>query len=90
MEGPYLPEGSGGEQPPEELSPEDLAQEGYEGRMRAFDALWEPSGARKVRKRRYMSDYTTKNCEEAWGQWAQGSEADDRLGRHVREPNADQ
>jgi len=68
MEGSYLPEGPGGEEPPEELSLEDQAQESYEGRMRAFDALFaEASGARRSRKRRHIVDYTWKNCEEAWG-----------------------
>jgi len=84
-----LPEGPGGEQPPEELTPEDLAQESYEGRMRAFDALWDPSGARKPRKRRrYFGDYATKNCEEAWGQWDGRSEANDSVGGYVREPGS--
>ncbi len=68
MEGPYLPEESEGEEPSEELSLEDRAQESYEGRMRAFDALWEPPGVRKLRRRRGFDDYTAKNCEEAWAE----------------------
>jgi len=87
MEGPYLPEGSGGEEPPEELSPDDLAQEAYEGRMLAFDALWEPSRAPKRRKRRQMGDYTAKNCEEAYGQRGEGSAANDSLGGYVCKPD---
>ena len=85
MEGPYLPGESEGEESSVELSPEDQAQESYEGRMRAFDALWVPSGARKRRKRRYIGDYTAKNCEEAWAGRNRGSEADDSVGGYVRD-----
>ena len=65
MEGPILPEGSGGEEPPEEPRRAELV---YNARMAGFEALWAGQAApgRTERKRRF-SDYTEKNCEEAWG-----------------------
>ncbi len=74
MEGPHLPEGSGGEEPPEELSQFELnllAAEVYEARMWLFDHVV-MMGGHTVRKRRKIGDYTTKNCEEAWGQRGEG------------------
>ena len=72
MEGPYLPEGSGGEQPPEE--PKELVGEELTGAIEraavVYNArmlLFEEQANRKPRKRRSMNDYRTKNCEEAWG-----------------------
>jgi len=62
LEGPYLPEGSGDAQSPEELR----ALEIYETRMRAFDHLVELMG-RRPKRRNTLNDYATKNCEEAWG-----------------------
>ena len=61
MEGPYLPEGSGGEQPPEWLQRQLVA---YAAGLEA--AYGTPVRGRRG-KRRALSDYTTKNCEEAWG-----------------------
>ena len=68
MEGPLLPEGPGGEEPPE--WPGDGSAESeqafgvYQERLDAFERLFVyPRGKR----RRRMSDYTCKNCEEAWG-----------------------
>ena len=69
MEGPYLPEGSGGEQPPEATWTEadNRALEAYEARIRAFEGMLEQTG-RKPKRRRKFHDYTTANCEEAWAQ----------------------
>ena len=61
-ERPYLPEGSGDEESPEE--PGDSLG-GYEERMWAFERMLDKMGRRP--KRRLLSDYTKKNCEEAWG-----------------------
>ena len=70
MEGPCLPEGSGGEEPPEEpKDPDMLALMVYNARMEAFEAAALFRKVSAVRKRRSKSDYTTKNCEEAWGEW---------------------
>ncbi len=59
LEGPLLPQGSGDGQSPEDLR----AAEVYAARMWLFEHA---EGARKRRKVTF-SDYTTKNCEEAWG-----------------------
>ena len=71
MEGPLLPGGSGGKEPPEEPQEENKrsvdkqAELWYTGSMARFaQALDGPK--RRARKER-LSDYTTKNCEEAWG-----------------------
>ena len=61
MEGPLLPEGPGGEEPPEEPQGH---QEKYELGLSA--AALEGRAA-PVRRRRF-SDYTNKNCEEASGE----------------------
>jgi len=82
MEGPYLPEGSGGEEPPEEpneLVCDMLALMVYNARMEAFEAAVLHRKVSTVRKRRQKGDYTTKNCEEAYGRGG-GSEADDGVG----------
>ena len=69
MEGPILP----GESEGEESSAWPItawskrALEVYEARMAAFEASLEEIG-RPRRKRRPMSDYRTKNCEEASGE----------------------
>ena len=62
MEGPLLPQGSGDGQSPEDLQ----AQEAYDARMWRFEVLVTSSRAVQ-RKRRAFSDYTDKNCEEAYG-----------------------
>ena len=64
MERSYLPEGSGGEEPPEEPSAiqDEAALEAYEERMAAFERSLPFVGT--SRRRRRMSDYTVKNCEE--------------------------
>ena len=62
MEGPYLPEGSGDAESPEELR----ALAVYEERMAVFErGLERMSPSRRMR--RTLHDYTAKNCEEAWG-----------------------
>ena len=69
MEGPYLPEGSGGEEPPEGLSWDDLnerALQQYEQRLLQFELGLNNIGKRQ--RRRSLLDYITKNCEEARGQ----------------------
>ena len=68
MEGPYLPEGAGDEESPEELERLEDAERAiqqYEERMRAFEDSLELMNRRP--KRRRSSDYRTKNCEEASG-----------------------
>ena len=79
MEGPYLPEGSGGEQPPEDLegAVQHLA-EVYNARMWLFSRIIEEG--HRVRKRRRFSDYSTKNCEEAYGAKGSRDAAGDRVG----------
>ena len=67
MEGPCLPEGSGGEQPPEELDYGQRAAEAYNARMWLFERGLSETGARKRLKRGGFSDFTVKNCEEAYG-----------------------
>ena len=70
MEGPFLPEGSGGEEPPEELdwaidakiSAQMLRKE------RVFITAVGRQGGHGQSKRRRFSDYTVKNCEEARGE----------------------
>ena len=78
MEGPYLPEGSGGEEPPAypqmvvittERGVEIRASEVYNARMWLFENGLSGSSSRKRRRR--FSDYTAKNCEEAWTAGAQ-------------------
>ena len=68
MEGLLLPEGSGGEEPPEEpqdvLDASERAMELYNAKMWLFE---QGLSGHTVRRRRRMSDYTTKNCEEAYG-----------------------
>jgi len=60
LEGPLLPQGSGDGQSPEELR----ALEIYTARMWLFENnLSEP----KAKRRTTFNDYSTKNCEEAWG-----------------------
>ena len=81
MEGPILPEGSGGEEPPEELPDtwvdENGRSDAYEERMYAFERLFDnPTPVR--RRRRRFSDYTAKNCEEAVP--ARDREAEDGVG----------
>ena len=69
MEGPLLPEGSGGEEPPEwPRDPDEEAAMTYNARMWLFERnITDSSGHSVRRKRRAFSDYTAKNCEEAWG-----------------------
>ena len=72
MEGPYLPEESEGEEPSEEprasmfAERDEWAIQEYERRLAAFEASLSFIG--RSRRRRRMSDYTTKNCEEAAGE----------------------
>ena len=85
MEGPYLPEGSGGEEPPEELSLDVLAcTKAYVEYHRRMSAFKDVVGLRELpvakRARRRMHDYTTKNCEEAFGEGRGGGSSSDRLG----------
>ena len=70
MEGPYLPEGSGDEESPEELRDiEERALAQYEERLYAFErSLDQMRPTRWVRRRRMVGDYKTKNCEEALGE----------------------
>ena len=63
MEGTILPEGSGGEEPPEELR----ALEVYNARMWLFQNVVGEGSPTISRRRRVFRDYTTKNCEESWG-----------------------
>ena len=69
MEGPLLPGGSGGEEPPEDPQLALWAQKAaddYELSMRAFEDNTGDRG-RSYRKRRHrFSEYTAKNCEESW------------------------
>ena len=67
MEGPYLPEGSGGEEPPEEL-PElaERALQQYEQRLRDFEETLRILGSTRRPRRRRFNEYTAKNCEECW------------------------
>ena len=67
--GPYLPEGSGDAESPEELR----ASEVYAARM----WLFENPVRFTLRKRRRFSDYTTKNCEEAFRARGRSPEADE-------------
>ena len=60
LEGPYLPEGSGDAQSPEELR----ALEVYEERMARFELGLSHMGRRP--RRANFNDYTAKNCEECW------------------------
>ena len=71
-----IPEGSGGEEPPEGLikSAEDRAKLVYGARMVLFAEATQWRAAKR-RTRRFMSDYTAKNCEEAWGGRERGSAA---------------
>jgi len=62
--GPFLPGGSGGEYPPEEPWIERRMQEAYNARMWLFIKAQEQV---KSKRRRAFSDYTSKNCEEAYG-----------------------
>ena len=59
IEGPLLPQGSGDGQSPEELR----AQEVYNARM----WLFEHNVRERNKRRTNFNDFTTKNCEEAWG-----------------------
>ena len=74
MEGPYLPEGSGGEEPPEEPSQEiserafERALHVYEERLFAFEKGLESIMRSTMRRRKSVRDYITKNCEEALGE----------------------
>jgi len=84
MEGPLLPEGSGGEEPPEELPDHTLrAAEAYNSRMWLFEQMLSSHNWRK-RRRKGRNVYETKNCEEAWGDRnGSSSEAEHRLGRYA-------
>ena len=73
MEGPLLTGGLGAE-PPEWPKPRlvtNRRSDVYMQRMYAFEHLFDflPS---KSRKRRQLSDYTAKNCEEASAERYQG------------------
>ena len=65
LEGSLLPEGSGDAESPAWLLRQLAAYE------RGLEAAYAKSDARPRKKRRPMSDYTTKNCEEAYayGAW---------------------
>ena len=69
--GPLFPEGSGDKESPEEpyeLVGEELrssirkAEEVYNARMWLFER-----SLKEAKRRKSFRDYTTKNCEEAWG-----------------------
>ena len=81
MEGSLLPEGSGGEEPPEGsgVSPDERAAEVYNARMWLFEQCLSSHIIRK--RRRGRRDYARKNCEEAWGnRGGQKPKADDGVG----------
>ena len=65
--------GSGGllstEKPPEDPRPEVLERVRLqqEKRMLQFEQMIDESGPGQKRRRRSLRDYTTKNCEEAYG-----------------------
>ena len=85
MEGPFLPEGSGDAESPEEplhLMGEDKngRSDVYQQRMYAFERLFVYSMPKGKKKRRMFSDYTCKNCEEAYGEGG-SSPKDHSVGR---------
>ncbi len=85
MEGPCLPEGSGGEEPPEEpyqlalpWKDENGRSDVYEERMYAFERLFDFSKGKRKKRRRFH-EYTEKNCEEACGEGG-GASPPNRMG----------
>ena len=71
MEGLIIPEGSGGEEPPEEAQMalwDERAKAQQEKRMIAFENNLNYVRARTRKRRDAFHDYTTKNCEEACGE----------------------
>ena len=84
MEGSLLPEGSGGEEPP--ADPKRSAPRGvdiqaemwYHRKVRAFERVLEGRTPRGTRRRKAFSEYTARNCEEAYGEGA--GKAHDRVG----------
>ena len=74
MEGPILPGGSGGKEPPEEPTQlalwDERARLQQERKMSGFEKVLDKF-IQKVRKRRKLfNDYTRANCEEAYGERA--------------------
>ena len=71
MEGPFLPEGSGGEEPPEEPRQLHMWDERVrlqqEKRLLAFEQVLDHVEAKPRKRRNLFNDYTAKNCEESWG-----------------------
>ena len=74
MEGLILPEGSGDEESPEDpLDHEERAAVEYLRRIGLFETMLEHGivGYSRKGRRRRVSDYTGKNCEEASAErWA--------------------
>ncbi len=71
MEGPYLPEGSGGEEPPEDTQAafwDDRVRAQLLRKERAFERAQEALTSKRRVRRHSFSDYTAKNCEEACGE----------------------
>ena len=80
-----IPEGSGGEEPPEEPQQMALWDERVriqqERKMMLFAQATNKTGegqTRKKKRRQLFHDYTVANCEEAWGY---SSAKGDSLGR---------
>ena len=69
MEGPILPGGSGGKEPPElpgQLALwDERARLQQEKRLMQFEQALDERARGKRKKRRAFNDYRTKNCEEA-------------------------
>ncbi len=77
MEGPLLPEGSGGEEPPAWLRRQ------LEAYARGLEAAAFYVGPAKKRRRRPIRGYTIQNCEEAIAdRGRQGATSADGLGRY--------
>ena len=72
------PGGLSDERPPVTWDDAELdkrAEKAYNDRMAAFE-LADYLRAKPVKKKRRFIEYTTRNCEEAWGGRAAGSSAD--------------
>ena len=84
MEGSLLPEGSGDAESPEGLQLalwDERVRQQQEERMLIFAGVYDEWVPRR-RRRNVFNDYTTKNCEEAWGRGT--NPAKDLVGRQVR------
>jgi len=68
MEGPFLPAGSGGAEPPEEAPVPDLEERvrlQQEKRMFGFEKAQEGYSSPRRKRRHSFDDYAQRNCEEA-------------------------